>query len=76
MEAKQNYNTIHNKQPLHDVEQTDRKIMELRGNFSRMLSGYQVLFYTAFEYFMLIRQITKSSNFQHIIGSKDKTNEK
>ena len=56
MEAKQNYNMIRIEQLPHDVEQIDRKIMELRGNFSRMLSGYQVTFYTSFENCMLIRQ--------------------
>ena len=56
MEAKQNYNMIRNEQSLYDVEQIDRKILELRGNFSRMLSGYRVSYYTAFENFVLIRQ--------------------
>ena len=56
MEAKQNYNMILNEQPLYNVEQIDRKIMELPGNFSRMLSGYRVSFYTTFENFLLIRQ--------------------
>ena len=72
MEAKQNYNMILNEQPLYNVKQIDRKIMELPGNFSRMLSVYRVLFYTTFENFLLIRQWQKVRISNISLGPKTK----
>ena len=59
-EVKQKSNMTRDVQLQYDVEQTNRMIKELRGNFSSTLSRYRVTFYSSvtfqFENFMLIKQ--------------------